>query len=266
MILVKLGGSLITNKETFKDAKGKRIFYRNRTGRLIGEVASANEDFILVHGAGSFGHPLAKEYELKKGYKREEQVQIVSRVQQDVRMLNFNVIQTMRDEGIPAVPLAPNALVRFNRGKLKEIDMRPFRQHLKMGTVPVTFGDVVPDNSRRFGICSGDDLMLHLAKEFRPRLAVFVTRVDGIYTKDPNDSRPPPARFIEEIDGKTIKLIEDSKRGAPDVTGRMERKARMMLNIAKQGVDCIVLNGLKRNRLRRAIEGEKIMCTIARRR
>ncbi|MCK4444105.1 MAG: hypothetical protein KAW09_06150, partial [Thermoplasmata archaeon] len=187
-------------------------------------------------------------------------------IQQDVRMLNFNVIETMRDRGIPAVSLAPNALVRLNRGKFKEFDMQPFRHHLKMRTVPVTFGDVVPDISRRFGICSGDDLMLHLAKEFKPRMAVFVTKVDGIFTKDPDSEKGPPAEFIEEINDKTIKLIEDSKKGVPDVTGRMKGKARMMLKMAKGGVDCIVLNGLERNRLRKALKGDRVKCTIARRR
>lgn len=265
MILVKLGGSIITNKETFKDTKGKRIFYRNRTGRLIGEIGSTKEDFILVHGAGSFGHPLAMKYKLKKGYKNERQVPIVSRVQRDVRMLNFNVIQTMEDRGIHAVSLAPNTLVRLNRGKLKDIDMQPFHQHLKMKTVPVTFGDVVPDISRRFGICSGDDLMLHLAKEFKPRMAIFVTKVDGIFTRDPDSRSGPPGEFMHEINEKTIKLIQDSKKGVPDVTGRMKRKARMMLKIAKGGVDCIVLNGLERDRLIRAIRGDQVKCTIARR-
>ncbi|MFQ5884101.1 MAG: isopentenyl phosphate kinase [Thermoplasmata archaeon] len=266
MILVKLGGSVITNKETVKDERSKQIFYRGRTSRLMGELISAKDRLILVHGAGSFGHPLSKIYELREGYRNKRHIPIVAKVQEDVRTLNLNVIQTMREKGIPAVSLPPSTLIKLSKGKLKSINVEPFRHYIDMGTVPVTFGDVVPDLSRRFGICSGDDLMLHLAKEFKPRIAVFVTKVDGIYTKDPGEKTGPTAKFITEINEKTIKLIKEPRDNVPDVTGRMKRKAKMMLTIAKEGVDCIVLNGLKRNRLRRAINGEKVKCTIARRR
>jgi isopentenyl phosphate kinase len=263
MILVKLGGSVLTNKETITNQKGKKIFYRDRTARLMSELYSSEEEFILVHGAGSFGHPLAKRHRLKEGYSKKSQIPIVAQVQEDVRTLNLNIIQTMREKGIPAISLPPSSLVEFTEGKLKKFDTKPFRRHMTMGTVPVTFGDVVPDTSRRFGICSGDDLILHLAKEFKPRLAIFVTKVDGIFTGDPKSG--PTAEFISEINDKTIRLIRDSDDDVPDVTGRMKRKARMMLTIAKGGVDCVVLNGLKRGRLRKAIKGEKVKFTIARR-
>ena len=261
MYLVKLGGSVLTNKETFRNQKGKKVFYRDRTARLMSELGSTGEEFILVHGAGSFGHPLAKKYSLKDGYRKKSQIPIVAKVQEDVRTLNLNIIRTMREKNIPAVSLPPSALVQFTKGRLKKMETKPFRDHLKMGTVPVTFGDVVPDTSRRFGICSGDDLMMHLAKEFKPRIAIFVTKVDGIYTGDPKTG---PSEFISQINENTIRLIQDSKDDVPDVTGRMKRKARMMLTIAKGGVDCVVLNGLKRNRLRKAIKGENVKLTIAR--
>jgi len=164
MILVKFGGSVTTNKETFEEKKGKRIFYRERTERLIGEVKTTGEDFVLVHGAGSFGHPLAKRHELKEGYKNKKQIPIVAKVQRDVRYLNLKMMEALGDRGLPSISLPPGVLVTFRNGKLRELKTDPFKHYLKMGTIPVTFGDVVPDVSRSFGICSGDDLMLQLAK------------------------------------------------------------------------------------------------------
>jgi isopentenyl phosphate kinase len=266
MILVKLGGSVITNKETIEDEKSKKIFYRARTARLMGELKSSKEEFILVHGAGSFGHPLSKKYNLREGYTNDKQVPIAAKVHEDVRTLNLKVISAMREKNLTAISLPPSHLIKLDNGKSKKVNVQQFKHYLELGIVPVTFGDVVPDISRKFGICSGDDLMLHLAKEFKPRMAIFVTKVDGIYTKDPGERTGSPARFITEINEKTIRLIKEPRDTVPDVTGRMKRKARMMLTIAKGGVDCIVLNGLKRNRLRRAINGEKVKCTIARRR
>ncbi len=262
MYLVKLGGSVLTNKETIKNQEGNKIFYRTRTSRLLSELGQIGEEFILVHGAGSFGHPLAKKYNLKESYKKKSQIPIVAEVQEDVRTLNLKIIHTMREKNIPAASLPPSTLVQFTKGRLKKMETKPFRDHLKMGTVPVTFGDVVPDTSRKFGICSGDDLMMHLAKEFKPRIAIFVTKVDGIFTGDPKTG---PSEFIPEINENTIRLIQDSKDDVPDVTGRMKRKAKMMLTIAKGGVDCVVLNGLKKDRLRKAMRGENVKLTIARR-
>jgi isopentenyl phosphate kinase len=261
MYLVKLGGSVLTNKETFENQKGKKIFYRTRTARLLSELGPIGEEFILVHGAGSFGHPLAKKYKLKDGYKKESQIPIVAKVHEDVRALNLNIIRAMGERGISAASLPPSSLVEFSKGNLKKVNTRPFRHHLEMGVVPVTFGDVVPDTSRKFGICSGDDLMMHLAKEFKPRIAIFVTKVDGIYTGDPKTG---PSEFIPEINENTIRLIQDSNDDVPDVTGRMKRKAKMMLTIAEGGVDCVVLNGLKKNRLKKAIKGENVKLTLAR--
>ncbi len=97
MYLVKLGGSVLTNKETFRNQKGKKVFYRDRTARLLSELGPIGEEFILVHGAGSFGHPLAKKYKLKDGYKKESQIQIVAKVHEDVRTLNLNIIKAMGD-------------------------------------------------------------------------------------------------------------------------------------------------------------------------
>ncbi|MFQ6059794.1 MAG: isopentenyl phosphate kinase [Thermoplasmata archaeon] len=264
MILVKLGGSVITNKESYTEGKGRKIFFRKRAERLLGEAGSTNERLILVNGAGSFGHPLAKKYGLDKGYRSRKQIPAIARVQEDVRTLNLYVVQAMRKRGFHPISLSPSSMVELEDGKVKVANMEPFRHYLRMGMVPVTFGDVVPDVSRRFGICSGDDMMLQLSKEFKPRIAIFVTSVDGIFTKDPRDVAEPAPEFLPVINKRTIKLIRKSRGRVADVTGRMERKARMMLKIADAGVDCIVLNGRKRGRLRRAVKGEKVRCTIAR--
>lgn len=55
MIIVKLGGSVITDKAEY------RRFRADTVARLASEIASSGERVIVVHGAGSFGHILAKE-------------------------------------------------------------------------------------------------------------------------------------------------------------------------------------------------------------
>ena len=64
MRLVKLGGSVITDKAR------PLVFRAQVTRRLARELApSVSEGLIVVHGAGSFGHVRAAEYDLANGLK-----------------------------------------------------------------------------------------------------------------------------------------------------------------------------------------------------
>jgi isopentenyl phosphate kinase len=67
LIIIKLGGSVITDK-----AKPKGSFRKNVVLRIAGEIKRAQNKkkfkLIIVHGAGSYGHPIAKKYNLNKGY------------------------------------------------------------------------------------------------------------------------------------------------------------------------------------------------------
>ena len=63
MFVIKLGGSVITDKSM------QNTFNEEVTFRLVSEIKDSQKQVIVVHGAGSFGHILAKKYDLHKGYK-----------------------------------------------------------------------------------------------------------------------------------------------------------------------------------------------------
>ena len=50
MILIKLGGSIITNKEKPQSARRKTI------DNILKQIKKIDEPKILVHGGGSYGH------------------------------------------------------------------------------------------------------------------------------------------------------------------------------------------------------------------
>jgi isopentenyl phosphate kinase len=140
-------------------------------------------------------------------------------------------------------------------GRLKRFELELFHRYLDLGMAPVTFGDVVLDSKRKFGICSGDQLMLALAKEFHPQLIVFCADVDGIYTADPNLDKG--AELIEEVDRSTLEAIPRTSRVA-DVTGSIYGKLESMLALAQLGKSTMVINGLVPGRLASALKGEKV--------
>ena len=50
MILIKLGGSIVTNKRKPESARRKTI------DNILKQIKNINEPIILVHGGGSYGH------------------------------------------------------------------------------------------------------------------------------------------------------------------------------------------------------------------
>jgi isopentenyl phosphate kinase len=247
--LIKLGGSVITDKTRY------RAFNQESTDRLAREIASSGKQVILVHGAGSFGHLLAHEHQLQKGYLSDSQRDGVARVQQDVRDLNREVMRSLDRAGLPATSIPPGACALMDGGQLKRMDLDLFHRYLDLGITPVTFGDVVLDSKRKFGICSGDQLMHLLAREFHPKLIVFCADVDGVFTADPNLDKG--ATLIEQADRSTLESIPRTSR-VTDVTGSIYGKLESMLSLAQLGKSTMVINGLVPGRLASALKGEKV--------
>lgn len=255
MQLVKLGGSVIT-------VKGRlRTFRRRNTLRIARELASAGDDLVLVHGAGSFGHIKAKRHNIADGYKDRKQIPAVSSIQFDVRDLDQRIMECLIEAGMAPSSMPPGATCLADGGSVDSLDLGPYERYLGMGCTPVTFGDVVQDSRTRFSICSGDRLMYLLARGLRPERAVFVADVDGIFTGDPK--LDPGARLIERLDRNTIKEMGGGRGSVADVTGSMGAKARMMLDIAALGVECWVVNGNVPGRVAKVLAGRDPPGTVA---
>ncbi|HHT75665.1 MAG TPA: isopentenyl phosphate kinase [Methanomassiliicoccaceae archaeon] len=249
MMLVKLGGSVITDKTQY------RTFREDVLSRLVGEIVSAGKEVVLIHGAGSFGHVLASEHHIQNGYTDESQIPAAAKVMEDVRDLNLRVMRVLNDGGLPSASLPPSAVATLRSGELDELNVDLFRRYLEVGICPVTFGDVALDSERRFGICSGDHLMERLARELRPERVIFVSDIDGVFTADP--SSDPDAMLIEVVDRTILDSLPRTQRCA-DVTGSIFGKIEKMLRIASWGGDAIVLNGNVPGRLGAALRGEAV--------
>jgi len=141
-------------------------------------------------------------------------------------------------------------------GRLDRLDAGPFRSYLDMGFAPVTFGDVALDSERGLGICSGDQLMERLAREFRPERVIFCADVDGVFTADP--SIDPDAELIGTVDRAVLDSLPRTSKVA-DVTGSIYGKIESMMRIASHGRDAVVINGLEPGRLLDALSGRDVV-------
>jgi len=254
MFIIKLGGSVITDKSK------QECFKQDIMDNLSGEIKKAEKDIILVHGAGSFGHIIAKKYKLNNGYKNDKQIEGFSFTHAKVQKLNTLVIGSLQNHRVHAVSIAPHSILRLDNHILDEINYKVFKEYLDKSFTPVTFGDVVLDKKLGFSICSGDLLVKVLAEYFKPEKIIFVLDEDGLYSSNPKIDEN--AEFIDSTTADKLNRLITSLDKHADVTMGMKGKIDIINEIAGLNIDTILLNGNKPKRLYKALIGEKIKGTI----
>jgi len=249
IVLVKLGGSVITRKNEVEKVRPKVL------ARLAREVASVRDRrVILLHGAGSFGHPGAKRFGLAAppivGATSTERTRGAAIVAAEVRRLHLLVLRELVHAGAnPAsVPMATHA--RNRAGALAQLDPSPIVTSLAGGFLPVTFGDVVPDEAWGSSILSADTIAVALATVVHPERVVFVSDVEGIL-------EGPPGRRRSVVRDVTPEVVAGLRpvAGTVDVTGGIRGKATAMLAIAAAGADAGLISGLSDGAVSRAMHG-----------
>lgn len=255
--VLKLGGSVITFKEKPLTPNLQAI------DRLANEIFRAKDaSLIIVHGGGSFGHPMADEYELAKGYKYLSQIMGFSKTHQAMTTLNQLVIDSLLNHNIPAVEVQPSSCVVTNSGRIQSMDCKPLTGMLEMDFVPVLYGDTVLDYETGFTILSGDQLVSYVAIRLEADRIIVGVDVNGLCTADPKTH--PSASLIRHVTLGQLKNIEHNIEGAvmTDVTGGMLGKMRELTPAVEKGVPAIIVNATKSNRVFRALKGEKITGTV----
>ncbi len=253
MYLIKLGGSVITNKHQ------ANFFKQDITDRLAAELSQANHEYIIVHGAGSFGHILAKKYQLNNGSVSQNQHMGFAETQHNVQHLNSLILNTLHKHHLPAVSIPPHATVKLDNHTPFQIDYTIFKSYLQQKFLPVTYGDVVLDKTLGFSICSGDLLIQLLASHFKPEKVLFVIDEDGLYTANPKTN--PAAELITAASSADLDTYTTSDNTYADVTKGMKGKIDTIKNIATMGIDTILLNGNKKNRLLDTLTGKTTINT-----
>ncbi|MHB8604250.1 MAG: isopentenyl phosphate kinase [Thermoplasmatota archaeon] len=255
MLVLKLGGSVLTDKSQYATLRAKEL------SRLASEVASVERGLVIVHGAGSFGHMKAREFALAEGRKgTREQDGGFADVHRDVRRLHLAVLDALAAAGVRAVGCAPLDVVELKNGTLHHFDAAPIARALAAGLTPVTFGDAVFDSERGFGIVSGDQLVDSLARGLKAERVVFATDVDGIFDREPIEGRL--VALQERLTSDDALAVTAPREGrSPDVTGSMAGKIARIASLAKAGIPVDVVNGLAPGRVAAALSGGKVVGT-----
>ncbi|KAL7091328.1 hypothetical protein ACP275_12G098700 [Erythranthe tilingii] len=293
--IVKLGGAAITYKNELETINGDNlniVSSQLRQAMILGpchgmdwsrrpgssEIPTVPDDFdeqlqleskkfVVVHGAGSFGHFQASKSGVHKGGLNKSLVKsgfIATRI--SVTSLNLEIVRALAKEGIPSIGMSP-----FSCGwstcqrNLSTADISTVVKALDTGFIPVLHGDAVLDSSQGCTILSGDVIIRHLAEQLRPDYVVFLTDVLGVYDRPPTE---PDATLLQEIavseDGSWSVLkpqLQDVSRQveitvAPhDTTGGMVTKILEAAMIAKLGIDVYIVKAATDHSMR-ALKGQ----------
>ncbi|MGB9937880.1 MAG: isopentenyl phosphate kinase [Methanobacterium sp.] len=260
MIILKLGGSVITKKEAKEP-----ILNHNNLNRISTEISESSFDkLIIVHGAGSFGHPFASEYEIGKPINDEEDLEKkkigFSITQSWVKKLNTHVCDGLRENGVLAVSIQASSFVITKNKRIYSCNLDLIKRYLELGFVPVIYGDVVLDMDESIKICvlSGDQIIQYLGENLKPEKVILGSDVDGIYTKDPK--KYEDAELME-----LVTSCEDLKTEGSlnvDVTGGMHGKLQELLELAEMGVQSEIINAEREGIIKKAINHEKVLGTV----
>jgi isopentenyl phosphate kinase len=224
-VILKLGGSVVTDKSA------DCAISRAQIGSIADSVASALASgkcggILIVHGAGSCGHPEAKRYRLDVGAEAGR-TEGIAATHDAVSGLNHEVVAILRERGVPAIGVHPLHLGVAENGRLIGLEYRHIEKMLMLGMVPVIHGDVVMDLARGACIVSGDQLVRHLAAVLRVGRVGLATDVPGVL----DGGRVVPAITPEILPGLQI-----GSSSHTDVTGGMRGKIAELLGLAEAGI------------------------------
>ena len=174
-LILKLGGSVITDKSA------DCAVNREQLASVASAIAGARTDgIVVIHGAGSCGHPEAKRYHLDAGRKgrgdRRDLCHPPGSQQPERRGCSAHSGRRV---------CRPSVSTRFHtgiadNGRLVGFECRHLETMLALGMVPVIHGDVVMDLSRGACIVSGDQLVRYLAVALQISRVGLATDVPGV--------------------------------------------------------------------------------------
>ncbi|WP_295115770.1 isopentenyl phosphate kinase [uncultured Methanobrevibacter sp.] len=260
MIILKIGGSILTNKDSVGEVDVQSL--RRIASEVKSSLDNSPKDLIIVHGAGSFGHPPAKKYKIGEKFDESEYPQKrigFCEIQNAVKKLNMYISEAFIEEGLPVVAIPASSFMTATNKRIVEGNLDSFKRYLQKGFIPVIYGDVVLDDELEFCVISGDQIIQYLAKNLNPDRVVLGTDVDGVYNKNPKTH--DDAVFFDKFSSlDDLDTLEGTTN--IDVTGGMIGKIKELLYLADLGIESKIINAEVEDNIFKVLENENVKGTV----
>ncbi|HME53216.1 MAG TPA: isopentenyl phosphate kinase [Candidatus Lokiarchaeia archaeon] len=267
LLIVKIGGSC------FSDKKIPRSLHIDVIDSICEQLQGIDMPVVIVHGGGSYGHPVAKKYAIQEGRQDTipDQALGFCKTHDAMVELNHAIVGRFLAHDLPAYPVQTSAVFVQRDGEAVISNLTPVDALLDQGFMPVLYGDSVIDESRGFGIMSGDSVIVELANGLARRTSniVYLMDVDGLHDKNPK--LDASATLFTDVylrgehvlvpQGDSMVNIEDAIEQADeaiDVTGGILNKVRALRNIKRKDIAIALINGRVPSRLAALIAGDDV--------
>lgn len=258
LTILKIGGSVITDRREERPRLRSRLLAR--IAREIAEGWRPEESrLIIVHGAGSFGHPIVRETGIDRGVHDGFQRIAMGETQRLQSELSTQVVHHLLRVGLPAFPYQPSASAVMEAGLLVSLETEALEGLVDKGVVPVLNGVPAYDRVQGCSILSGDQIAGFLYGRLTAARMLHGTNVKGIFTADP--FQDPEARFFPRVDLASSAGLPNGVAGSSvtDVTGGMRKKLEEMRTCRARGQ---IFDATRKGNVRRALLGEVVGTSV----
>lgn len=252
LIFLKLGGSLITDKDKTETARTDVLqFLLSDLNQYMDE--NPHTRVLIGHGSGSFGHHAAAKFQTQLGVTSEEEWLGFQEVWISARKLNSIFIEQAIKAKLPVMSFPPSASLISSGHKVKTWDIQPIQQTLEANLIPVIYGDVVFDKQIGGTIFSTEELFFHLAQFLHPSKILLAGIESAVYQDFPENQ--VPLRHISK-DEAMVAFIKPSQ--SQDVTGGMRSKVREMQKLCQEnpGTQIEIFSARQPKDLYQALNGQ----------
>ena len=259
IVLLKLGGSLLTDKNQPFSIREEVV------KSAIQQVIDAQEKLILIHGGGSFGHPLAKQYSISKGLNPSINNQILGLTETHQSMNKFNsyLINLFLEKNYPALSIQASSIFIRDLNKISTHSIEIIETALDLNILPILYGDIILDKQGSFSIISGDQIILELCeklKKYKVSKVIFTMETDGLYINEKNSNGE--CILATECYSDELERLDLADLGQKiDVTGGIKGKLNFIKQICNYNIPVQLINGLKEGYIHKSLKNQKINCT-----
>lgn len=255
LLFLKLGGSIITNKDQTNTPDIERI---ETIARGINQALDQDPSLSLLigHGSGSFGHHAAKKYDTRKGVFSQESWSGFTEVALRARELNQIVMEQFNKCGINGVSISPFSGIQANDCNITSWDTSIISDCLYHRLTPVIYGDVIMDHRLGGTILSTEELFAYLALRLNPEKILLAGLEEGVWSDFPRNTQLIPEIYPDDFAALRSKITGSD---SPDVTGGMFSKVQSMISLIQQlpSLEVQIFSGLTQDNIFAALMGEQ---------
>lgn len=241
-VLIKLGGSLVTDKSQARSFRRDAVQFIAR--QLVELRAALPETRIVVgHGSGSFGHFEARAHDTAKGVSSADEWMGFAKVGAVATELSLLILSELLAAGLPVMRFQPSSMLSTRDSQTRALSVDPLLLALERRLVPLVHGDIALDTAIGGTIVSTEALFAALVKPLNARRIILLGDVAGVL----DECGAPIATITPESLPRVEPLLGGSS--GVDVTGGMLDKVTEMIDLVQRraSLDAVIANGFERD-------------------